>query len=130
MKPAESLLNMNLLLPLLFCLIQDTQPATTVQGPEAVVPLPSDPEAKLDVVVLKNGDELVGSITAELDGYVEIAIEDGATVGISRAQVKEVRQRAVAAPLKAAVVRADDAWFVQNFGHRRYDWCGLLRDWW
>ena len=112
MKPAESLLNMNLLLPLLFCLIQDTQPATTVQGPEAVVPLPSDPEAKLDVVVLKNGDELVGSITAELDGYVEIAIEDGAAVGISRAQVKEVRKRAVAAPLKAAVVRADDAWFV------------------
>lgn len=103
---------MNLLLPLFVCLIQDPQPVEVLQGPGAVVPLPTDPEALLDVVVLKNGDELVGRVTAELDGYVEIAIEDGGTVGISRAQVKEVKKGAVAAPRKAAVVRADDAWFV------------------
>lgn len=112
MNCPESPLNMNLLLPLFVCLIQDPQPVQVPQGPEAVVPLPTDILAKLDVVVLKNGDELVGRVTAELDGYVEIAIEDGATVGISRAQVKEIKRRAVVAPRKAAVVRADDAWFV------------------
>ncbi|MGK0264218.1 MAG: hypothetical protein ACI8UD_002877, partial [Planctomycetota bacterium] len=94
---------MNLLLPLLACLIQDPQP---------VVPLPADPNARLDVVKLKNGDELVGHVTSELDGYVEIDIEDGATIGVSRAQVLEILRNSVAAPVMAAVVRPDNAWFV------------------
>jgi len=104
---------MNLLLPLFACLIQDPQPTPpVVQAPAAVVPLPTDPKNKLDVIKLKNGDELIGRITAELDGYVEVKIEDGATVGISRGQVLEIKKGAVAAPRKAAVVRASDAWFV------------------
>ena len=103
MNGAESPLIMNLLLPLLVCLIQDPQP---------VVPLPADPSVKLDVVKLKNGDELVGHITSELDGYVEINIEDGATVGISRAQILKVLHNSVTVPVMAAVVRPDNAWFV------------------
>ncbi|MFN3241369.1 MAG: hypothetical protein ACE37K_07620 [Planctomycetota bacterium] len=94
-----------LLTTLLACLIQDPQ------APVAV-PLPDDPAVKLDVIELKNGDELVGKITNELDGYVEIEIEDGATIGVSRAMVKQVRRKAKAAPVRAAVVRPDDSWFV------------------
>lgn len=114
---------MNLPLTLIACLVPahaaPAQQGPVHQGPvhqgEAVapvVPLPSDPSQKLDVLELKNGDELVGRITSELDGYVEIEIEDGATVGVSRAMVKNVRKQAVAVPLRAAVVRPDDAWFV------------------
>jgi hypothetical protein len=94
---------MNLLLPLLACFIQDPQP---------IVPLPADTSVKLDVLRLKNGDELVGHITSELDGYVEIEIEGGATIGVSRIQVREVLRNSVGAPVKAAVVRPDNAWFV------------------
>lgn len=115
MKGAESPLIMNLLLPLLVCLIQDPQPIQgpgSNQDPRPVVPLPADPTAKLDVVKLKNGDELVGHVTSELDGYVEVDLEDGAVIGVSRAQVKEILKGAVAAPVKAAVVRPDNAWFV------------------
>ena len=103
MNEAESPPIMNLLLPLLVCLIQDPQP---------VVPLPADPTNRLDVVKLKNGDELVGHVTSELDGYVEIEIEDGATIGVSRAQVLKILKQSVAAPVQAAVVRPDNAWFV------------------
>ncbi|MCK5942167.1 MAG: hypothetical protein KAI24_09375 [Planctomycetes bacterium] len=97
---------MNALLPtLLACLIQDPQAPVTV-------PLPTAEAVKLDVILLKNGDELVGRITNELDGYVEIEIEEGATIGVSRAMVAEVRREAKQAPMRAAVVRPDDAWFV------------------
>ena len=115
MKWAESPLTMNLPLTLIACLVPaHTAPAQQDPVPHAapVVPLPSDPSQKLDVLELKNGDELVGRITSELDGYVEIEIEDGATIGVSRAMVKNVRKQAVAMPLRAAVVRPDDAWFV------------------
>ena len=67
---------------------------------------------QLDVLALKNGDELVGKITSELDAYVEIQIEDGATIGVSRAMVKEVRRAARSELARAAVVRPDDAWFA------------------
>ena len=75
--------------------------ALSIQGPAAQAPAPApsaELQQNLDVVLLKNGDELVGRVTAELDAYVEIRIEDGATIGISRAQVKAVRRGAKAAP--------------------------------
>ena len=69
-------------------------------------------QVALDVLALKNGDELVGRITAELDGYVEIEVEDGATIGVSRAMVREVRRAARSASARAAVVQPEDTWFV------------------
>lgn len=73
---------------------------------------PASNAVQLDVLALKNGDELVGKITSELDAYVEIQIEDGATIGVSRAMVKEVRRAARSAAARAAIVRPDDAWFA------------------
>lgn len=89
--------------------------ALSIQGPAAQAPAPApsaELQQNLDVVLLKNGDELVGRVTAELDAYVEIRIEDGATIGISRAQVKAVRRGAKAAPARRAMVGPEDAWFV------------------
>jgi hypothetical protein len=114
---------MNLLLPLLVCLIQDPQigapaapagPTPVIQnsGTQSVVPPPAASGNRLDVLKLKNGDELVGRVTAELDGYVEIEIEDGATIGVSRAQVLAIVKGAVASPMQAAVVRPDNSWFL------------------
>ncbi|MGC6488968.1 MAG: hypothetical protein ACON4Z_15070 [Planctomycetota bacterium] len=93
-----------------------TLTAVLLQLPqEAPSPSPSAGgavEVALDVLALKNGDELVGRITAELDGYVEIEVEDGATIGVSRAMVKAVRRAARSASSRAAVVRPEDTWFV------------------
>lgn len=100
---------MNPLLPLLVGLCpvppQDPPPAP---GPA----VSSAPAARLDVVELKNGDALTGTVTAELDGYVEVQLEAGATIGVSRAMVRAIRRGAVAAPSAAAAVRPADAWFV------------------
>ena len=94
------------LLPaLLVCFAQAPQePVATPEAPSSSV--------RLDVIELKSGDELVGRITAELDAYVQIEIAQGATIGVSRAQVAAVRREAREAPSRAAVVRPDDAWFV------------------
>jgi len=73
---------------------------------------PQDAQVRLDVVALKNGDQFVGKVTADLDAYIEIRMEDGATIGVSRALVKEVRRGAEVAPSRDAVVRPEDAWFV------------------
>ena len=91
---------MNALLSLFVLLAQDPSPAAAAPGD------------KLDVVVLRNGDELVGRVVTELDGYVSIELEHGAQVGVSRAMVKEIRHDAVAAPARAESVRPADAWFV------------------
>ena len=120
---------MNLLLTLLVCLIQDhqiripqtriapvgegqNQPVVEASAAAPVVPLPGARGNRLDVLKLKNGDELVGRITSELDGYVEMEIEDGATVGVSRAQVLEILKNSVAAPMQAAVVQPENSWFL------------------
>ncbi len=110
---------MNLLLPLLACIIQDPQ-AAEISGSVPVEPIlrpsieqvASDSSARLDVVKLKNGDDLIGRVTADLDGYVEIEIEDGATIGVSRAQVKEILKKSFAVSVRASVVRPETAWFV------------------
>ena len=110
---------MNLLLPLLACIIQDPQPVEiSGRAPIAPVSRPSlgqvasNSGGRLDVVKLKNGDDLIGRVTADLDGYVEIEIEDGATIGVSRAQVKEILMKSVAVSVRATVVRPETAWFV------------------
>ena len=56
-----------LLTTLLACLIQDPQ------GPVAV-PLPDDPSVKLDVIALKNGDELVGSLKPRSWSDLEVGL--------------------------------------------------------
>ena len=86
-------------------LLLSTILALPIQAPAEQAPAPSaEVQQRLDVVLLKNGDELVGQVTAELDSYVEIRIEDGATIGISRAQVRAVRRGAAAAPIRRALV--------------------------
>lgn len=79
-------------------------------------PSPQPPPA-LDVVVLKNGDRLEGRITAQLDGYVELRLEAGATIGLGLAQVAEVL-RGGGAPdqSSAASVAPSDQWFTLHDG--------------
>jgi hypothetical protein len=88
--------------------------ACSLQAPQASAATPQQPASsvRLDVIELKSGDELVGRITAELDAYVQIEIAQGATIGVSRAQVAAVRRAAREAPSRAAVVRPDDAYYV------------------
>ena len=53
---------------------------------------PQDPGVRsLDVVELKNGDQLEGRVTTQLDGYVEIELQAGATIGLSMAQVASIK---------------------------------------
>ncbi|MEC9048729.1 MAG: hypothetical protein VYA51_12010 [Planctomycetota bacterium] len=101
---------MNPLLSTIFTLCVQS-PAVAPQLPQHARDGSSAP-LRLDVVRLKNGDQLVGRITADLDAYVEIQIEDGATIGVSRAQVQDVLRAAKEAPARAAVVRPDDGWFL------------------
>lgn len=77
-------------------------------------PQPGTPPA-LDVVELRNGERLVGRIRTELDGYLEIELEAGATVGISSARVQAVRRGAGPAPAAPAVLPRD-AWFLLHDG--------------
>lgn len=73
--------------------------------------IPPPPRA-LDVLELKNGDELQGHITTEIDGYVEIQLEVGAVVGISRAQIAAIRRGAGGAPAPTAPLPSTNEWFV------------------
>lgn len=74
-------------------------------------PQPGAPPA-LDVVELRNGEQLVGRIRTEIDGYIEIELEAGATVGIATAKVSAVRRGAGPVPAARPVGGARDAWFV------------------
>lgn len=77
-----------------------------------------EPGAGLDVVYLRTGEQLTGRITAELEGYVEIQLAEGATVGLSRAQVQSVARGAVTpAPPPRATVAPRDEWFVLRDAH-------------
>lgn len=94
-------------LPLLVGLLaaQDPAPATATK------------RARLDVVELKNGDTLEGRITREVDGYVEVELEAGAIVGVSRAQVAAVRRGATPAPaVVASALRPRSEWFLLHDG--------------
>jgi len=92
-------------------------PLPCAQEPQVPEGLPQDPPAavarSLDLVLLKNGDQLEGRITAQLDGYVEVQLQAGATVGVSMAMVKEIRRGAggSAAPALGPVPSRNE-WFV------------------
>src|SRR5262245_39668166 len=89
-------------LPLLCLLCQDPAPVTTQATPRA-----------LDVIELKNGDTLEGRITVDVDGYVEITMGPGETVGFSRAQVKNIlRGSGPLVPSVTGTVRPSSEWFV------------------
>ncbi|MBL8755192.1 MAG: hypothetical protein JNK15_17945 [Planctomycetes bacterium] len=72
------------------------------------------PEARpaRDVVELKNGDRLEGRITTSLDGYLEIELEAGATIGIATAQVAAVHRGAGPAAAAPGTVARSAEWFV------------------
>ena len=81
------------------------------QDPIPPAPSPSSPRA-LDVVELKNGDTLEGRITAEVDGYVELELGPGASIGLSTATVAAIRRGAGATRAAAVDVPARSEWFV------------------
>lgn len=86
----------------------------TPQEPGAAPP----PANGKDVVELKNGDRLEGRIQQQLDGYVEIQLEAGATVGISIAQVAAIRRgTGVPAVATVAPVAPRNEWFLLHDGH-------------
>ena len=94
-------------LPLLCLLCQDPAPVTTPATPRT-----------LDVIELKNGDQLEGRITAEVDGYVEITMAPGEVVGISRAQVRKIlRGVGTHVPAVSGTVRESSEWFVLYDAH-------------
>lgn len=78
---------------------------------------PAAPPRTIDLVELKNGDQLAGRITQQVDGYVEIQLEAGATVGISMAQVAAIRRAGGTAPaVVPAALRARNEWFLLHDG--------------
>ncbi|HEX5051800.1 MAG TPA: hypothetical protein VFZ65_08520 [Planctomycetota bacterium] len=108
---------MNALLPLLLCLCQDPTPPSQAPAPPATA-------RGLDIVELVNGDQFEGRITAEIDGYIELELGAGATVGLSRAEVKAIRRGlGRVAPTSTAVVPPSSQWFVL------YDARGLAVGW-
>jgi hypothetical protein len=94
-------------LPLLCLFCQDPAPVTPPATPRA-----------LDVIELKNGDQLEGRITVDVDGYVEITMAPGETVGFSRAQVKNIlRGVGTIIPTVTGTVRESSEWFVLYDAH-------------
>jgi hypothetical protein len=86
------------------------------QGPVGAGAAPAP--AAHDVVLLKNGDRLEGRIQHQLDGYVEIQLEAGATVGISIAQVASIQRGAVPSePQPATALLPRNEWFLLHDGH-------------
>ncbi len=94
--------------------------ALCCQDPAA---LPPSTTRAVDVIELKNGDQLQGRITAETDGYVEIELEVGATVGFSTAEVRAVRRGVAITVVASAKVTAQKEWFVLH------DACGNAVGW-
>ena len=96
----------------LVVLLACQDPAPT-PAPAASTPAPLQSVPSLDVIELKNGDTLEGRITAEVDGYVELKLGEGATIGVSTATVARIRRGAGGAPPGPQVplpVHAE--WFV------------------
>ena len=86
-------------------------------------PAPAVAARPLDVVELKNGDKLVGRVTAEIDGYVELQLEAGATVGLATSFIAAVRRGVCPAPAAASAQAPRNEWFVL------YDAAGAAVGW-
>ncbi|MFK7742895.1 MAG: hypothetical protein AB8H80_21465 [Planctomycetota bacterium] len=95
-----------------FGLLDSLRAMPAAQAVSSAQAPPANGPNKFDRVKLKNGDSLVGRITADLDGYVEMELEAGATIGVSRALVASVERNVVEAAKRAAVVRPQSQWFV------------------
>ncbi|MGB3966400.1 MAG: hypothetical protein WBO45_06690, partial [Planctomycetota bacterium] len=85
---------------------------TLLVASQLPLPAPQDPPPALDVVELKNGDSIAGRITTELDGYLELELEAGATLGLSKAQIASVRRGAAPVPPASTAVAPSSEWFV------------------
>lgn len=67
----------------------------------------------IDVVELKNGERLEGRVTTQVDGYVEIELRGGGTVGLGPTRIAAVHRAAGgAAPDPVPVVPSRDDWFL------------------
>lgn len=100
------------MIPFAFVVLLACQdPSPTSSSPAAPAAPQSTPS--LDVIELKNGDTLEGRITAEVDGYIELTLGEGATVGVSTATVARVRRGAgAAAPGPQVPLPVHAEWFV------------------
>lgn len=79
------------------------------QDPALAAPVAQRP---LDVIELRNGDELRGRILTEIDGFLEVELEPGATVGFASSQVASIHRGAVASPTPAELLPPRHEWFV------------------
>ncbi|MBM4061203.1 MAG: hypothetical protein FJ265_08925 [Planctomycetes bacterium] len=87
-------------------------------GAQDPPPAPGGAAPALDIVELRNGDRLEGRITTCLDGYVEIRLDAGTTVGVGMAQVARVRRGAGGMlPGRAPALRPRSEWFVLHDGN-------------
>lgn len=82
--------------------------AAICQDPAGTPPAPRP----LDVIELKNGEELQGRILTEIEGFVELELQAGATVGFSSAQVAAIRRGVAKPPAASAAVADRNEWFV------------------
>lgn len=81
---------------------------------------------RLDVIELKNGDQLEGRVTTQLDGYVEIELQAGATIGLSSAQIASIKRGAgIVSGTSAGPMTPRSEWFVLYDG--RGDAVGWLQ---
>lgn len=91
-------------------------------------PLPT----RTDVVVLRSGEELTGTVLVDTPSYLEIRVGSDTTVGIERADVREIRrgetpplelaragQQAAPEGGSSAALVPRDAWFVLHDGEGR-----------
>ena len=101
----------------------------------AALPLaqdPAPPVAGNDLVILRSGDELRGLVLVDTPTYLEIRVGSDTTVGIERAEVREVRRgepppvaSSSAAPATEPTASAPsllvgrDEWFVLHDGEGR-----------
>lgn len=75
-------------------------------------PTPSAPQ-RLDVVELSNGERIEGRIVTSIDGYVELALPGGGTVGFGGSQVRQVLRGAGELPgAPRPTPQVTDQWFV------------------
>lgn len=76
-------------------------------------PVPAAAARPLDVIVLKNGEEMEGRITTEIAGYIEFELGRGAVVGLARDRIAEIRRGQGSTPGAAvASVAPSDEWFT------------------
>lgn len=92
------------------------------------------PPQGVDVVVLRSGEELTGSVVVDTPAYLEIRVGSDTTVGVPRSDVREVRRGPPPSPAPVAaspqpssdvdaaaadILAAHDEWYVLHDGEGR-----------